>query len=54
LDGKGKRGAVRVIYTAQLTNGTLVALLIYCKSATENIPAHVLRKIAKELTHAPD
>ncbi len=54
LDGKGKRGAVRVIYTAQLANGALVALLIYGKSATENIPAHVLRKIAKELTHAPD
>ena len=54
LDGKGKRGAVRVIYTAQLANGALVALLIYCKSATENIPAHILRKIAKELNHAPD
>ncbi len=54
LDGQGKRGAVRVIYTAQLANGALVALLIYCKTATENIPAHVLRKIAKELNYAPD
>lgn len=54
LDGKGKRGAVRVIYTAQLANGALVALLIYCKSANENIPAPILRKIVKELGHAPD
>ncbi|MCQ2998721.1 hypothetical protein NLO98_02975 [Pseudomonas syringae] len=53
MDGRGKSGAVRVIYTAQLASGALVALLIYGKGATENIPAHVLRKIAKELNHAP-
>ena len=54
IEGQGKRGAVRVIYTAQLDNGVLVALLIYGKSATESIPAHVLRQIVKELNHAPD
>lgn len=54
MDGKGKSGAVRVIYTAQLASGVLVALIIYGKGATENIPAHILRKIAKELNHAPD
>lgn len=43
-----------MIYTAHLANGALVVLLIYCKSATDNIPAHMLRKIAKELNHAPD
>lgn len=53
-DGKGKSGAVRVIYTAQLACGAPVVLLIYGKSATENIPARVLRKIAKEFNHAPD
>jgi len=53
-DGRGKSGAVRVIYTAQLASGALVALLIYGKGATENIPAHVLRKIAKEFNHAPE
>jgi len=52
MDGQGKRGAVRVIYTAQLADGALVTLLVYCKSAVENIPAHVLRKIMKELDHA--
>ncbi|WP_109511766.1 transcriptional regulator [Pseudomonas ovata] len=53
-DGRGKSGAVRVIYTAQLASGALVALLIYGKGATDNIPAHILRKIAKELNHGPD
>lgn len=54
VDGKGKSGAVRVIYTAQLASGSFVTLIIYGKGAVENIPAHVLRKIAKELNHAPD
>jgi hypothetical protein len=54
MDGRGKSGSVRVVYTAQLASGVLLALLIYGKGATENIPAHILRKIAKEFNHAPD
>ena len=50
--GAGKRGGVRVIYTARLARGALVLLIIYAKSARENIPAHVLRKIAEEMGHA--
>ena len=50
--GAGKRGGVRVIYTARLARGALVLLVIYAKSARENIPAHVLRKIAEEMGHA--
>lgn len=53
LEGKGKRGAVRVIYTAQLESGALVVLVIYGKGTAETIPAHVLRKVAKELNHGP-
>ena len=49
--GKGKRGGVRVIYTTRLANGVLVALTIYGKGAVENIPAHILRQLAKELGH---
>ena len=49
--GMGKRGAVRVIYTARLKRGTIVLLTLYSKSAHDNIPAHVLRKIAEELNH---
>ncbi|AVO48871.1 transcriptional regulator [Melaminivora suipulveris] len=52
--GKGKRGGVRVIYTTRLANGVVVALVIYGKGATENIPAHVLRLIEKEFGHADE
>jgi hypothetical protein len=47
--GMGKRGGVRVIYFNQLSDGRIVLMLIYAKSAQENIPASVLRQIAKEL-----
>ncbi|WP_460418616.1 transcriptional regulator [Pseudomonas sp. microsymbiont 2] len=53
VEGQGKRGAVRVIYIAQSTHGALMALLIYGKTANENIPTHILRKIAKEMTSCP-
>ena len=52
--GGGKRGGVRVIDTAQLASGALVLLIIFGKGATDNIPAHVLRDIAKEMGHGPD
>ncbi len=50
--GAGKRGGVRIIYTARLTHGAVVLLTIYAKSARENIPANFLRKIAEEMGHA--
>ena len=49
--GMGKRGGVRVIYTVRLKSGVVVLLTIYSKSAQDNIPSHVLRKIAEELDH---
>ena len=51
--GSGKRGGVRVIYYNRLANGHIYLLLIYAKSAKENIPAHVLLKI-KEALNADD
>jgi len=51
--GSGKRGGVRVIYTARLESGALVLLVIYAKSAKENIPAHILKQIAEEMGNAP-
>ncbi len=47
--GIGKSGGVRVIYFNQLADGSIVLLLIYAKSAQDNISADVLRKIVKEL-----
>lgn len=49
--GKGKRGGVRVIYKARLMSGAVVLLTIYAKSVQDNIPAHILRKLAEELDH---
>jgi len=50
--GTGKRGGVRVIYATHFSGGNLVLLLIYGKSSVENIPAKVLREIAKEFEDA--
>ena len=50
--GAGKRGGVRVIYTTRLASGAVVLLIMYAKSAEENIPSHILRQIAEELGHA--
>ncbi len=46
-EGSRKRGGDRVIYTHQLTSGAVVAIPIEGKGATENIPAHTRREIAK-------
>src|SRR5688572_27715994 len=50
--GSGKRAGVRVIYTTRLIVGVVVLLVIYPKSARDNIPAHVLKQIAEEMGHA--
>ena len=50
--GTGKRGGVRVIYYNRLANGEIWLLLIYAKSAQENIPAHILRAIKAEVDNA--
>jgi hypothetical protein len=47
--GRGKRGAVRVIYYARIREGVIWMLTIYAKNVDENIPAHVLRKIREEI-----
>jgi len=49
MSGKGKRGGVRVIYYFQKQVDEIWLLTIYSKSQVENIPAHVLRQIAKEI-----
>lgn len=47
--GRGKRGGYRVIYFAKLGQGVIWMLTIYLKNVAENIPAHVLRQIRKEV-----
>lgn len=47
--GMGKRGGVRVIHYNQLEDGHIYLLLIYAKSAQDNIPASTLQKIKESL-----
>lgn len=50
--GRGKRGGYRVIYFARPAQGHIWMLTIYPKNVAENIPAHVLRQIRKEIENA--
>lgn len=47
--GRGKRGGYRVIYYARVAEGVIWMLTIYPKNVAGEIPAHVLRKIRKEI-----
>ena len=47
--GRGKRGGYRVIYYVRRGHGVIWMLTMYPKNVAENIPAHVLRQIAKEM-----
>lgn len=47
--GKGKSGGARVIYYFKKMDDEIWLLTIYSKGEVENIPAHVLRQIAKEI-----
>ena len=47
--GRGKRGGYRVIYYARIMQGVIWMLTMYPKNVAENIPAHVLRQIRKEV-----
>ncbi len=49
IAGKGKSGGVRVIYYFKRQEDEIWLLTIYSKSEVVNIPAHVLRQIAKEI-----
>ena len=49
MSGKGKSGGVRVIYYFKKQDDEIWLLTIYSKNEVENIPAHVLREIAKEI-----
>src|SRR5438876_248728 len=50
--GRGKSGGYRVIYFARPAQGVIWMLTMYPKNAADNIPAHVLRQIRKEVDDA--
>lgn len=47
--GMGKRGGTRVIYFTRMASGELWMLLAYAKAERDNIPAHLLKQIRKEI-----
>jgi hypothetical protein len=50
--GRGKRGGYRVIYFARIEQGVIWMLTMYPKNVKDDIPAHVLRQIRKEVEDA--
>ena len=47
--GMGKRGGLRVIYYLRSRQGVIWMLTLYPKNVSENIPAHVLKQIRREI-----
>ena len=52
--GRGKRGGLRVIYYLRRKQGQIWMLTVYGKSARENIPAHLLRKMKEAIDDGKD
>ncbi len=49
VQGKGKRGGLRIIYYWQTNQNEVWMLTVYGKSERESIPAHILKKITEEI-----
>ena len=49
VSGKGKRGGLRVIYYLKTRQEVIWMLTVYPKNVAENIPAHILKQILKEM-----
>ena len=50
--GRGKRGGYRVIYYVKRAPGVIWLLTMYAKNVADDIPAHLLRQIRKEVDDA--
>ncbi len=47
--GMGKRSGSRAIYFVRVASGEIWMLVAYAKGVRDNIPAHILRQIKREL-----
>jgi RelE toxin of RelEB toxin-antitoxin system len=45
IEGRGKRGGVRVIYFLRLNSGQIVLVTMYAKNVRENIDPKLLRRL---------
>jgi len=48
--GRGKRGGIRIIYYWRNQAGQIWLLTLYAKNERANIPSHILRVIAEEIS----
>jgi len=51
IAGSGKRGGARVIYFNRLAFGEIWLLVIYSKSVTGDISAHILKAVREAIEH---
>jgi len=49
IAGRGKSGGIRVIYYFKRRDDEIWMLTIYQKNEIENIPAHILKQITREI-----
>jgi hypothetical protein len=49
-----QRGGVRVVYFNRMASGEINLMLMYAKSALDNLSADVLKRLKKEIEHAND
>jgi hypothetical protein len=52
IEGRGKRGGLRVIYYLRTLRGEIWMLALYSKSVRENISADTLRQIKETIDNA--
>ncbi len=46
-DNAGKRGGLRIVYFVNAHTSEIWMLTLYSKSANDNVPAHVLKRLLK-------
>ena len=51
IEGRGKRGGVRVIYFLHLNPGQIVLVTMYAKNVQENIDPKLLRRLKEVFTN---
>lgn len=51
LEGKGKRGGIRVIYYRRVSEEEIWLITVYAKNEASTISPQTLKKIAEEIKH---
>ena len=49
LQGRGKRGGIRIIYFWKTRADEIWMLTLYAKNEKDSIPSHILKQIAQEI-----